>query len=192
MHRFIHHWRRYVSVSEDARDFLLQHARVVQFAAGDHFMRFGERKPYWCLVLEGLAFGYVLYADGRRRILWFATPMQYFAGVQHLYTRRLVDHAIEFATPSVILQISVMHMREAKERYREMNELLHIHKQQQINRQEQLHGIVLIPDTYERFASFMDKFPEIAAVTTGQEQADLLNMGRSMLFEARKRVLRRK
>ena len=192
MDRFFHYWQQRLSISAEVRHYIRCHAEVIDYPSGDHFMQFGERRPYWCMVLEGLTYGYILLKDGRRRILWFAQPMQGFAGVQHLYTPQRADHAIRFVLPTTILRITALRMREAKERYPEVSELLHIHEQRYIRRQAKTIRILAQPDTRERYAAFLTAFPEIAAATTGQEQADFLNMGRTKLVEARTWMLQQK
>lgn len=157
-----------------------------------HFMTPDVRMPYWCVVLDGLAYGYTLDADGQRRIRWFATEMQGFAGVRHLYTPKQTEHYIQFAEVTTILRIRASRMREGKERFTELSELLHVMNQRYKERQDKLVGILQQPSTYGRFAAFMSDFPELAKRTTPDQQMDFINVGHSQFFEARRRWLRRK
>src|SRR5690606_1203507 len=190
MHRFFQHCRSYLVLPQEAEAFLASHGEVCHYARGEFFMRADERKPYWCVVLEGLVCGYTLDQAGRRRIHWFATPMQGFAGVRHLYTPRPSAHYIQFMEVTRILRFPALRMREGKERFSELNEWLHIMKQQYIDRQDRLAEVLQQPTTYDRFIVFMKHFAELARRTTPDQQMDFINVGHSQFFEVRKRWLR--
>lgn len=129
MNRFIDYFRRRVPLTDAAEQFFRQHSRVVAYDRHNHFLTPEVRMPYWCVVLEGMAYGYTLGEDGQRYIRWFATEMQGFAGVRHLYTPRPALHYIQFAEVSRILRIPALKMREGKERFVEVSELLHVMNQ---------------------------------------------------------------
>ncbi len=192
MNRFIDHFHRRVSLSAPAEAFLRQHARVVVYAPHAYFMHPDERMPYWCVVLEGLACGYTLDTEGRRRIHWFASEMQGFAGVRHLYTPKRAGHYIQFTEVSTILRIPALRMREAKEQFPEVSELLHVVKQQYSDRQDKLVQLLQQPTAYGRFAAFMATFPELAVRTTPDQQMDFINLSRPTFYRAQKRYLTKK
>lgn len=191
MNRFIDHFNRRIPLTTAADRFLRQHGRVQAYDRLNHFLTPEVRAPYWCVVLEGIASGYTLDADGQRRIHWFATEMQGFAGVRHLYTPRPAAHYIQFIEVSRILCFPALRMREGKERFSELNEWLHIMKQQYIDRQDRLVEVLQQPTTYDRFVVFMKHFAELARRTTPDQQMDFINVGHSQFFEARRRWLRR-
>ena len=190
MNRFIDYFRRRVALTDAAEQFLRQHSRVQVYDRLNHFLTPEVRAPYWCVVLEGVACGYTLDADGQRRIHWFATEMQGFTGVRHLYTPRPAEHYIQFIEVSVMLQIPALRMREGKERFAEVSEVLHVMKQQYIDRQDKLVEVLQQPSTYRRFAAFMQHFPELAWRVPPDRQMDFINVGHSQFFDARKRWLR--
>ena len=192
MHRFIQHWRRYVPVSEDALGFVRRHAQVVSYAAGDQFMQMDERKTYWCFVLEGLAFGYTLYADGRRRIRWFAPPMVDFTGTRHLHTMRKTKTAIQFAVPTTLLRIPLTQWRAAESHYREVSELLHITKQRRIDHYEILVEVLQEPFADMRFEDFMKNFRLIAQQTSAGDHMDFINVGNGSYYRAKSHYLRKR
>ena len=187
MNRFIDHFRRRIPLTDAAERFLRQHSRVVAFDRHNHFLTPEVRATYWCVVLEGLACGYTLDASGQRRIRWCATEMQGFAGVRHLYTPRPAEHYIQFIEVSRLLRIPALRMREGKERFPELNEWLHVMKQQYIDRRDKLVEVLQQPSTYGRFTAFMNHFPELAWRTTPDQQMDFINVGHSQYYDARRR-----
>lgn len=191
MNRFIDYFRRRVPLTSAAERFLRQHGRVQAYDRHNHFLTPEVRAPYWCVVLDGLACGYTLGEDGQRRICWFATEMQGFAGVRHLYTPRPAGHYIQFIEVSKVLCIPALRMREGKERFAEVSEMLHVMKQHYIDRQDKLVEVLQQPSTYGRFTSFMENFPELAWRADPDQQMDFINIRHSQFFEARKRWLRR-
>ncbi len=191
MERFFAYYRRHILLPDQAVAYLAEHGEVRRYAKGDFFMRPDERMPYWCMVLEGLACGYALDQTARRRIHWFALPMQGFAGVRHLYTPRKSGHYIQFLRESIILRIPALRMREAKERFAEVSELLHILKQHHIDRSERLREVLQHATAYGRYAAFMASFPQLGPLTDPEQQADFINVGRTRLFHVRKEWLKK-
>lgn len=189
MERFFAHYRRHIPLPDQAVAYLAEHGQVRRYAKGDFFMRPDERMPYWCMVLEGLACGYTIDEAGQRRIRWFARPMQGFAGVRHLYSPSKSGHYIRFLENTKLYRIPALRMREAKERFAEVSELLHILKQQYIDRQDNLVEVLQHPTAYGRYVAFRANFPEIATRVNAKAQSDFINVRRSKLFEARKQWL---
>jgi len=187
MHRFFQYCQDYIPITQAAETFLARHGQVRQYAKGDFFMRPDERMPYWCMVLEGLAFGYTLDDDGLRRIHWFALPMQGFAGVRHLYTPRQAGHYIQFGADTTILRIPALRMREAKEQFPEVSEFLHIFKQQYIDRYERLVTVLQVMNAYDRLRAFRHYFPSLFQILDPLMLADHLNFSRATVY----RVLNR-
>lgn len=190
MDRFFDHSQRYFPLPDEAIAFLATHGEVKDYRKGELFMRPDERMPYWCMVLEGLAFGYTLYAAGDRRIHWFARPMDGFAGVRHLYSPAGQGLFIAFLEPTTVYRIAALRMREAKERFAAVSELLHIYKQHHLDRHSLLERVLHQPTAYARYVLFRETFPEIARFVSPQHQADFINVGRSQFFEVRRRWLR--
>lgn len=149
-----------------------------------------ERRPYWCLMLDGLACGYIMDSNGQRYIQYFVAEMQGFAGVKHLYTPQKAGHYVQFLENSTILAIPASVMKAAKEQYPEISELLHILKQQSINRLDDHIAILQQPDAFNRYVHFIQKFPQIARRTTTEQQCDFINISRRSLHRAKKRSLR--
>jgi len=189
MHRFFQHCRSYLVLPQEAEAFLASHGEVCHYARGEFFMRADERKPYWCVVLEGLVCGYTLDQAGRRRIHWFATPMQGFAGVRHLYTPRPSAHYIQFVEVSVVWRIRASKMREAKERFAEMSELLHVMNQRYKDRQDMLIEVLQQPSAYERYTKFLDSFPELANRIEPEQERDFINIARTTYYRVLNRYL---
>lgn len=189
MQRFFDYWRRYVSVSRDAGEFLRQRAKVINYKAQSHFKWADESEPYWCVVLEGLAIGYTLNGAGCRSIEWFAGPMRDFTGVRHLHTPKGTDQAIQFCIDSTILRIPALHMRVAKSRYPEVSELLHVTHHYSEKLKNQLLRLTKTPDIYRRFAQFMELFRDFADQTTPDVHIDLLGMSRASYFRAKSHYL---
>ncbi len=190
MNRFIDHFRQRVPLSAGAEAFIRQHSRLLVYDRLAHFTIPGIRTPYWCVVLQGLAYGYTLDGRGERRIHWFATEMQGFAGVRHLYTPRQAGHYIQFPEVSTVLRIPALRMREGKETFSEINELMHIMKQQYIDRQDRLVQVLQQALAYNRFASFMSLFPELAARTSPEHQMDFINVSRPTYYRVQQQWLR--
>lgn len=185
-------WKRHTRITQEAEQYLVQHGRLETYRPQEHFMRPHQRKPYWCLVLEGLACGYTIDADGRRHIHWFAEPMQGFAGVRHLYTPRKSEHYVQFLTESRILAVPASTMRTAKERFPEVSELLHVLKQQHINRQDAHIQILQQTSAYGRYEEFRKHFPQLTEWTTSGQQADFISIGLRSLQRAKAQYLRGK
>lgn len=189
MDRFLEFIAHYIQLSAEARNYLAQHSRIMSYAKQEFFMLPDERMPYWCMMLEGLACGYTLDRKGQRRIHWFALPNQGFTGVRHLYTPRQPGHYIQFLQDSAILRIPALRMREAQERFEEVSNLLHILKQQYIDRNDHLKTVLHQSTAYMRYARFVELFPELVFITTPEQQADFINIGRARLFHVRKEWL---
>lgn len=190
MDRFFTYHQRHIALPKEAKTFFMRYGEICQYDKDEYFMRPDERMPYWCIVLDGLACGYTLEADGLRRIRWFALPTQGFAGVRHLYTPRQLTLYIQFLAGSTVLRIPALRMRQAKERFPEVSEFLHILKQQYIDRNDRLRDLLQLPTALERYTAFMAWFPELTAVTTAYEQAAFINISRSQLFEVRRQWLK--
>ena len=191
MQRFIQHWRRYTSVSKDALRYLHQHAKVLHFMVGDHFMQANERRYYWCIMLEGLAVGYTLYKDGHRRIRWFAPPMVDFTGTRHLHTTRKTNTAIQFILPTALLCIPTARWRAAEHRYREVTDLMHILKQRRIDQQRALIEVLQEPYADLRFEDFMANFTLFAQQTSAGDHMDFISLGNGSYYRAKNRYIRK-
>ena len=187
MNRFIDYFRRRLPLSAQAEAFLREHGKVQVYDRWAHFMTPDVRMPYWCVVLDGLACGYTLDADGQRRIRWFAAEMQGFAGLRHLYTPKKAEHYIQFTEVTTILRIPALSMREGKEQYNEMSELLHVMNQRYKERQDKLVQILQSLSAYDRYVNFQNSFPELAKRTTPEQQMDFINIARPTYY----RVVRR-
>ncbi len=149
MNRFIEYFRNRVPLSAEAQTFLEQHARVSVYDRRSYFLTPETRAPYWCVVLQGTACGYTLEESGQRRIHWFATEMQGFAGVRHLYTPKPSEHYIQFIEVSTVLCIPASRMRMGKEQFAELNEYLHVMKQRYIDRQDMLVAVLQQDSSYK-------------------------------------------
>jgi len=189
MNRFIDYFNQRIPLSAPAEAFLRQHGRVMVYDRFAHFMTPDVRMPYWCVVLDGLACGYTLDADGQRRIRWFATEMQGFAGVRHLYTPKQTEHYIQFAEVTTILCIRASRMREGKERFTEVSELLHVMNQRYKERQDKLVGVLQQTLAYNRYVRFLTDFPELAKRITPEQQMDFINIARPTYFRVQKQYL---
>lgn len=187
MNRFLDHFRSRIPLSAEAERFLRGHGQVSTYDRLNHFLTPEIRAPYWCVVLEGLACGYTLNANGQRRIHWFATEMQGFAGVRHLYTPRPVAHYIQFVEVSVVWRIRASKMREAKERFAEVSELLHVMNQRYKDRQDMLVEVLQQPSAYERYTTFLATFPDLAKRTEPEQEMDFINIARPTYYRVLKR-----
>ena len=189
MNRFIKHFSRRITFSASVEAFLQQHGQVVTYDRLAYFMSPEIRMPYWCVVLEGLAYGYTLGENGQRHIHWFSTEMQGFTGVRHLYTPRQAEHYIQFSEVTTLLCIPALRMREGKERFPEVNELLHIMKQQYIDRQDKLVRLLQQTFAYDRYVRFLTDFPGLAKRLTPEQQMDFINIARPTYFRVQKQYL---
>ncbi len=187
MNRFIDYIRHRIPLSKEAEAFLRQHSRVLAYDRLSHFLTPDTRAPYWCVMLEGMAYGYTLAEDGQRRIRWFAMEMQGFAGVRHLYTPKPGLHYIQFAQVSRILRIPALKMREGKERFAEVSELLHLMNQRYQERQDMLVEVLQQPSAYKRYTKFMDTFSELSRRTEPEQEMDFINIARPTYYRVLKR-----
>lgn len=187
MNRFFEYIRHRIPFSKEAETFLRTHGRVLAYNRLNHFLTPEVRAPYWCVVLAGMAYGYTLAEDGQRRIRWFATEMQGFAGVRHLYTPKPGLHYIQFAEVSRILRIPALKMREGKERFPEMSELLHIMNQHNKDRQDRLVEVLQQESAYKRYTTFLAIFPELAKRTEPEQEMDFINIARPTYYRVLKR-----
>jgi hypothetical protein len=187
MNRFIDYFRHRLPLSAPAEAFLRRYGKVQVYDCLAHFMTPDVRMPYWCVVLDGLACGYTLDTDGRRRIRWFAADMQGFAGVRHLYTPKQAEHYIQFTEVTTILRIPASRMREGKERFAEVSELLHVMNQRYKERQDKLVHVLQHLSAYDRYVSFLTSFPELANRTTPEQQMDFINIARPTYYRVLKR-----
>lgn len=189
MNRFIDYFHQRIPLSAPAEAFLRRHGRVMVYDRLAYFMTPDVRMPYWCVVLDGLACGYTLDADGQRHIRWFATEMQGFAGVRHLYTPEQAEHYIQFTEVTTILCIRASRMREGKERFTEVSELLHLMNQRYKERQDKLINVLQQSLAYDRYVRFLTDFPELAKRITPEQQMDFINIARPTYFRVQKQYL---
>lgn len=189
MNRFIDYFHQRIPLSAPAAAFLRRHGRVMVYDRLAYFMTPDVRMPYWCVVLDGLACGYTLDADGQRHIRWFATEMQGFAGVRHLYTPEQAEHYIQFTEVTTILCIRASRMREGKERFTEVSELLHLMNQRYKERQDKLINVLQQTLAYDRYVRFLTDFPELAKRITPEQQMDFINIARPTYFRVQKQYL---
>lgn len=186
MDQFIDYFRSHLSLSAEAEVFLQKYGRVLAFDQLSHFLTPEVRAPYWCVVLEGMAYGYTLGEDGQRYIRWFATKMQGFAGVKDLYAPKPSSHYIQFAEVSRILRIPALKMREGKEHFPEVSELLHIMNQRYQERQDRLVEVLQQPSAYKRYTKFLATFPELAKRTMPEQEMDFINIPRTTYYRVLK------
>ena len=186
MDRFIDHFRSRMPLSAEAEAFIRQHARIRAYDKLNHFLTPEVRAPHWCVVLEGTACGYTLEASGQRRIHWFATEMQGFAGVRHLYTPKPADHYIQFIEVSKILCIPASPMREGKEKFIELSEWLHIMKQQYIDRQDKLVEVLQQQSAYHRYSKYLETFPKLAKRLMPEQEMDFINIPKTTYYRVLK------
>jgi len=189
MNRFIDYFHQRIPLSAPAEAFLRRHGRVMVYDRFAYFMTPDVRMPYWCVVLDGLACGYTLDADGQRHIRWFATEMQGFAGVRHLYTPEQAEHYIQFTEVTTILCIRASRMREGKERFTEVSALLHLMNQRYKERQDKLINVLQQSLAYDRDVRFLTDFPELAKRITPEQQMDFINIARPTYFRVQKQYL---
>jgi len=192
MERLFTFWRKYTPIPPTVKTYVEQHAQVKEYPARSYFMRPGERKPYWCLVLEGMAYGYSFDEAGRQHVYWFALPYQGFIGTRHLYTEAAQPLYIRFIQPTQLLLLSAFKAREGKEHFKELSELMHVLKQQFIKRNNKLIRILQEPDLDKRYASFVSEFPKIERATTAAQQMAFINMANGSFYRAKNHYLHHK
>lgn len=190
MDRLFAFWRKYTGIPNPAKRYIQRHAQITEFHAGDYFMQPGDRMPYWCIVLKGLANGYTIDADGRQHIHWFALPNQGFTGTRHLYTQQPQLHYIQFLQSTSLLMISSLKAREGKELFPAMSELIHVMKQHFIDNTNTLVEVLHETDINRRYAAFVEKFPEIERLTTRAQQKAFINMANGSFYRAKNHYLR--
>lgn len=184
MERLFTFWQKYTPVPAHVKRYIEEHAQIREYLAGEYFMQAGERMPYWCLVLAGLACGYTIDEEGGHHIHWFALPYQGFIGVQHLYTQRRENVYIQFLRPTTIIQLYALRMREAKEQFPEVSELIHVLKQRFIGRQYRLIQVLQIMDGTERIIMFKQAFPILFSSLNPEQLAAHLNLSLSTVYRA--------
>ncbi len=191
MDRLLSFWRKHFPVEEDALRYLQPHIRLRQFAAGDYFMFPGESRQYWCFVLSGATAGVQLLPDGRRCYPWVALPGRYFTGTAHPFTGRAAPLPVVFLKNTCVLMVPATHLRYAQQHFISVSELIHVLKEQRIQRQEVKLALLML-NTTERYACFRQWLPDVAAALKEEEQIRFLHMSRSCFFTAKAAYARAK
>lgn len=189
--RFYQFWERHCgSVRVEVRDYFIRCQQIIQYGRNDVIKAPADLYPYVCVVLDGIVGSYKLNRAGTRVLREVVLPMDYFTGTSHMFTDRhlWVEHIALKRT--VVIQVSLTDARRAIADFREVSELSHILKQRKITRMRYWVEIFQEDGMYDRYARFREVLPEVAMVTTGTVQAELLHMSLGHLKKLKTRYVR--
>lgn len=133
MDRLIHLINRYTNLSSSTLDFLLGHGRMVTQPKGYVFIQYGQRKMYYCLLLDGMI-GYLSENEnGGETLQKIGLPYHYFVGTKHVFSNRSATHKIIFLQDAAYYMISNKDFQYGIKNYPELNLLYHILKQRNLD-----------------------------------------------------------
>ncbi|GAA4778430.1 hypothetical protein GCM10023231_01240 [Olivibacter ginsenosidimutans] len=180
-------------VPPEASAYMATHCQVKHYLRNSIFSYPNDDpKPYWCFVLEGLAVGIHVEADGKETVRWLAVPYSYFTGTIHPFSTRQNTAIIEFWTESVILLIPNECIAFAQQHYPAISELMQILKQQQISRLRKYVQLFQYKDNFDRYCFFQKNLAEIAEHTNNRQQAIFLQMSNGTFYMQKQKYVHQK
>lgn len=190
MNHFFSHWEEHLYLSEEVKDYFLEHARFKTFAKGNLISEPYSGKAIWCYVCNGLVAGVSYNEDGEQNIQWFAPEKHFFTNTTHLFTNRRSEY-IEVLQTCTLLKMSRIAAITGQQKHAAISELFHILKYRRINQYQTRIAIMNERSTLKRYASFMDNMPHIARDTNPSHHRAFLRMSRERYQTAKKAYLNR-
>ncbi|HAT92069.1 MAG TPA: hypothetical protein DCS36_06665 [Sphingobacterium sp.] len=115
---------------------------------------------------------------GKRRIMSLAIPNMALMTTNHLYTNHLHSGHIVALRSGIIIAIPHHVLRQFQEQEKSIDTLIDVLGNKKKRQLVLLRQATLGYSPFERYLNFTRLLPEIKAVTTQQEQADLLGISR--------------
>jgi signal-transduction protein with cAMP-binding, CBS, and nucleotidyltransferase domain len=177
---------KFGKISEEARNFIEEHALIIYPRKGEYYKHSLVSNPYWCFVLKGLVAGFVDNPSGTQNIIWASVPNEYFTGSRHPFTTKNKKVAIQFLTDSEIIQIPNHIIQFAQKKYPSFSELFHALKQKKIDDHEIMLEILRLDTKNEQYAAFRNKQKMLFQQLTVKQICQFLNIKRSTYYRALK------
>ncbi len=182
----LQYWQRHCTLEPWHTDWAKQHIRVRdRLRKGQALYLEGDRQQHVYLVARGLL-ARVRYDDSeKRQILSIALPGMALMTTDHLYSRTLSMGDILVLRPaSLVIQIPYRAILEFREYEPRLNTLISILTNKKKKQMTALSRIMHEPDPFTRYLSFAQGMPDIQAVLTQIEQAELLGIARKTVQRA--------
>lgn len=176
MERFFSYIAQYVRLNAAEKDFLRSHAGFRRFQKNDYYLFRGESKARWCFLLSGIAAGCYTDHAGKDYIHWISVQYDYFTGTKHTFSDNTAELDIQFLQPSVLLEIPLVHVRVAHEKYPKLAEFFQILLRKQLLFTQNMLRIQKINDGTHRYLEFRRRLPELERQLTMHETCSLLNI----------------
>lgn len=122
--------------------------------------------------------------SGRRKIMSLAIPNMALMTTHHLYTHNLHHGNIVALRSGIIITIPHAVLRQFQEQEKSIDTLIDVLSNKKKRQLALLRRATLGYSPFERYLNFAKLLPEIKAVTTQIEQADLLGISRHTVQEA--------
>lgn len=122
--------------------------------------------------------------SGKRKIMSLAIPNMALMTTNHLYTHNLSPGNIVALRSGIIITIPHPVLRQFQEQEKSIDTLIDVLSNKKKRQLALLRRATLGYSPFERYLNFAKLLPEIKAVTTQIEQADLLGISRHTVQEA--------
>lgn len=188
---FIDFWQHYVEhpITEDAHAWFDRHAQPITCRKHQYIIRDEDTERFGLFVCSGLI-GQLdtLPQYAHRRFLYIAQPLDFLLTVSNVYSQTPLYHPLVALRSSLVIRFSTLSLRWLKEHLNEGNTLIHVTRERYIKRLRIINQLKLIPNEVDRYIQFYQEMRELVLLTTQEEQAHYLNISRSSITRALRKL----
>jgi len=183
-------WKDTFGIEPELQEWLLGYARILRVRRGEILYDEAMPREQVFFVCSGLLARVWWHSmDGRRNIRVIAQAPMMLMGTYHLYTARPSYGQIIALRSGVVLCFSRNTLRQSKLPGGSLDIMFARLLSKEKMQQDKLTNARLIMDVFERYAFFRIHLPELSAILTLEEQAQLLDMSLSSVKRASKFLL---
>lgn len=178
-------WGRYHTLENFHRQWAKDHLKVVIVRRGDLLGSSFSPAEASYFVAEGLLARIEEEPhSGKRKIMSIAPPNMALMNTRHLHSHHLHPSKIIALRSGIIVTLSHKVLREFQVLEKSVDTLIDIFGNKEKRQLALLREATLGYPPFDRYLNFERLLPEIRAVTTQQEQADLLDISRNTVQQA--------
>jgi len=172
-------WGKYHTIDHFHYQWVKDNLKIRAVKRGERLTQAGHHLDMTYFVAKGLLARVEENAEtGKRRILSLAIPNMALMTTHHLYTHNLHKGDLVALRPGIIIAIPHHVLRQFQEQEKSIDTLIDVLGNKKKRQLVLLRQATLGYSPFDRYLNFVRLLPEIKAVTTQQEQADLLGISR--------------
>ncbi|OQP64165.1 hypothetical protein A3860_22430 [Niastella vici] len=182
----INNIQRYISLSEEEKNYLNSICSIKHLHRGDHLLQEGAVCRYDAFVLEGSLKGYIIDpVSGREEILFLAIADWWACDLESFHSQTASSMNITAITPATVALISHSAFNELLERIPKLEKYFRIILQNHAAALQTRIYLRNAQDAKSRYKTFLQKYPALNAAIPQYLIASYLGISAEMLSKIR-------